>query len=215
MISNQYIKYENYSCNTMTESLYICSISMHLHILHISILKDNSFLKYAKQIFAFLCLFSNDKTSHSLYIKKLMTDSIESSRNRLSSPKICLKLIRAPISFSITSHKGFTYLHSNNKCSILRRHFDSIEWNFLIKSLQFFNFGPSFIKWVETIYNKPVAYIKNNGHISETFQLSRGIRQGCPVSALLFIICTELLADKIRCNKDLLGFKFWLSTKPT
>ena len=100
----------------MAESLSICSISMPLHILYISILKDNSFLKYAKQIFAFLCLFSNDKTSHSLYIKKLMTDNIESSRNRLSNPKICLKLIRAPISFSITSHKGFTYLHSNNKC---------------------------------------------------------------------------------------------------
>ena len=103
----------------MAESLSICSISMHLHILYISILKDNSFLKYAKQIFAFLCLFSNDKTSHSLYIKKLMTDNIESSRNRLSNPKICLKLIRAPINFSITFHKGFTYLHSNNKCSIV------------------------------------------------------------------------------------------------
>ena len=119
VISNQYIKYENYSCNTMAESLSICAILMHLHILYISILKDNSFLKYDKQIFAFLCLFSNDKTSHSLYIKKLMTDNIESSRNRLSNPKICLKLIRAPIIFSITYHKGFTYLHSNNKCSIV------------------------------------------------------------------------------------------------
>ena len=83
-----------------------------------------------------------------------------------------------------------------------KKAFDSVEWNFLIKSLQYFNFGPSFIKWVETIYHKPVAYIKNNGHISEPLELSRSIRQGCPVSALLFIICTELLAVKIRCNKD-------------
>ena len=95
-----------------------------------------------------------------------------------------------------------------------KKEFDSIEWNFLIESLQFFNFGPSFIKWVETIYHKPVAYIKNNGHISETFQLSRGIRQGCPMSVLLFIICTELLADKIRCNKDLLGFNFGYPQNP-
>ena len=58
-------------------------------------------------------------------------------------------------------------------------------------------------------------YIKNNGHISETFELSRGIRQGCPVSALLFIICTELLADKIiGCNKDLLGFNFGYPQNP-
>ena len=32
-----------------------------------------------------------------------------------------------------------------------KKAFDSIAWNFLIKSLQFFSFGPSFIKWVETI----------------------------------------------------------------
>ena len=30
-----------------------------------------------------------------------------------------------------------------------KKAFDSIEWNFLIKSLQFFNFGPSFIKWLK------------------------------------------------------------------
>ena len=118
VISNQYIKYENYSC-TKAESLSIYSILMHLHILYVSILKDNSFLKYNKQLFAFLCLFSNDKTSHSLHIKKLMIDNIESSRNRLSNPKVCLKVIQAPISFPITYHKGFTCLHSNNKCSIV------------------------------------------------------------------------------------------------
>ena len=42
----------------MAESLSICSISMQLHILYISILKDNTFLKYDKQIFAFLCLLT-------------------------------------------------------------------------------------------------------------------------------------------------------------
>ena len=83
----------------MAESLSICSISMHLHILYIYILNDNSFLQYDKQIFLFLSLFSNDKTSYSLYIKKLMTDNTESSLNRLSNPKICLKLIRVPIIF--------------------------------------------------------------------------------------------------------------------
>ena len=66
----------------------------------------------------------------------------------------------------------------------------------------------------ETIYHKPVAYIKNNGHISDPFEFSRGIRRGCPVSALLFIICTELLAVKVRCNKDLLGFNFGYPQNP-
>ena len=54
--------------------------------------------------------------------------------------------------------------------------FDSIEWNFLLRSLQYFNFGPTFIKWVETIYWKSEVCIKKNGHISDTFKISRGIR---------------------------------------
>ena len=33
-----------------------------------------------------------------------------------------------------------------------KKAFDSLEWNFLLRSLQYFNFGPSFIKWIETIY---------------------------------------------------------------
>ena len=30
--------------------------------------------------------------------------------------------------------------------------FDGIEWNFLLRLLLYFNFGPTFIKWVETVY---------------------------------------------------------------
>ena len=61
--------------------------------------------------------------------------------------------------------------------------FDTLQWNFMFKSLQFLNFGPSFIKWVKTLYYKPVACIKNNGYFSDCFDIQWGIRQGCPVSA--------------------------------
>ena len=47
--------------------------------------------------------------------------------------------------------------------------FDSVDWNFLFKTLQYFNFGPSFIKWIKTIYKKPEACIKNNGYMSSFF----------------------------------------------
>ena len=47
--------------------------------------------------------------------------------------------------------------------------------------------------------------IKNNGWISSAIDISRGVRQGCPISALLFIIAVELLADKIRVNNKICG----------
>ena len=40
------------------------------------------------------------------------------------------------------------------------------------------------------------------------FPVQRGIRQGCPVSALLFILCTEIMAIKLRNDNRITGFRF-------
>ena len=80
--------------------------------------------------------------------------------------------------------------------------FNSLEWDFIYKSLELFNFGPSFKKWIETLYNSPVVKINNNGHLPDEFKMTRGIRQGCPVSALIFIFFIEIwllrLGNKIK-----------------
>ena len=51
------------------------------------------------------------------------------------------------------------------------------------------------------------ARVKNNGWLSDTFNLNRGIRQGCPVSALLFIIVVETLALNIKSDNRIEGIK--------
>jgi hypothetical protein len=57
------------------------------------------------------------------------------------------------------------------------------------------------------IYANPIFRVKNNGWTSKTCKMNRGIRQGCPLSALLFIFAAEVLACKIRSDKDINGFK--------
>ena len=47
----------------------------------------------------------------------------------------------------------------------------------------------------------------NNGWISEIFKNSGGIRQGYPLSALLFVLSVEFIALRIRNNKDIKGFQ--------
>ena len=86
--------------------------------------------------------------------------------------------------------------------------FDSIEWAFLLKCLKAFNFGESFISWIKILYTDIKSCVSNNGYHSETFNLSRSVRQGCPISALLFIIVAEILAINIRSNKNIRGLNF-------
>ena len=47
-----------------------------------------------------------------------------------------------------------------------------------------------------------------NGYFSKYFELSRGIRQGCPISALFFILVAEVMAIKIRNDEKVCGIKF-------
>ena len=83
--------------------------------------------------------------------------------------------------------------------------FDSIEWDFLFKVLGKYGFGNNFKEWIQLLYTKPCAYVKNNGFFSEEFFLTRGVRQGCQVSSLLFILCMEVLACHIRQNDGIRG----------
>ena len=49
--------------------------------------------------------------------------------------------------------------------------------------------------------------VTNNGYHSEFFQVSQGIRQGCPLSALLFVLVVEIMAANIRNNHNIKGIK--------
>lgn len=55
------------------------------------------------------------------------------------------------------------------------------------------------------MYTNITSCVTNNGFSSEFFQLSRGVRQGCPMSPYLFILCVELLAIAIRENDHIQG----------
>ena len=85
--------------------------------------------------------------------------------------------------------------------------FDSLEINFTIAALEKFNFGQSFVNWIKTIYNGAQSCVCNNGYLSSYFNISRSVRQGCPLSALVYIIAAELMAINIRNNKKIHGLK--------
>ena len=85
--------------------------------------------------------------------------------------------------------------------------FDSLEWEFITCTLKRFNFGPDIIRWFHTLYNNISSCVVNNGMFSRRFELSRGVRQGCPLSPYLFVLCAEILATAIRNDGNIKGVK--------
>ena len=83
--------------------------------------------------------------------------------------------------------------------------FDSVSWKFIAKTLDYFNFGPSFKKWIKIFQNGSESCILQNGHMSDYFCLQRGCRQGDPISPYIFILCAEILSHMIRKDTNIRG----------
>ena len=66
--------------------------------------------------------------------------------------------------------------------------FDRVDWTFLRSTLYAMGFGQSFLGWVNLFYNNVSSCVNVNGYISNSFKLSRGVRQGCPLSPLLYVL---------------------------
>ena len=85
--------------------------------------------------------------------------------------------------------------------------FDRVDWTYMFGCLEAFGFGPSFIQWIKTFYTDIYSCVKVNGHISAPFSLSRGVRQGCSLSAMLYVLIAETFACLVRQDERIRGIK--------
>ena len=58
-------------------------------------------------------------------------------------------------------------------------------------------FGPVFRGWIAALYKGIRSVVRVNGHLSKPFIISRSVRQGCPLSALLYVLTLEPLLRKL------------------
>ena len=83
--------------------------------------------------------------------------------------------------------------------------YDTISKEYRVWAFKRFNFGENFVKWVEVLMKNTKSCINYMGWLSQSIEVSSGIRQGCPFSPMAFILALELLAIKIRAEPSVKG----------
>jgi len=68
--------------------------------------------------------------------------------------------------------------------------YDPLSWKYLKKVLETFGFRNRWIEWVYNMISTPNFSILINGFPTTTFNATRGIRKGDPLSPFLFIMAT-------------------------
>ena len=81
--------------------------------------------------------------------------------------------------------------------------FDSINQNFLYRCLEKMNFPKLFIDFLKKLNDTAVTKVMINGHLSKSFKLLRGSRQGDPLSLYIFIIVLNALIVYLNCDSRL------------
>jgi hypothetical protein len=76
----------------------------------------------------------------------------------------------------------------------LKQAFDCVNWNFLHLILLQSGFGRATTNWILSCITSATMAVLINGEPTKSFRCERGLRQGCPLSPLLFILILEGLS---------------------
>ena len=80
--------------------------------------------------------------------------------------------------------------------------YDKVQWPFLQQVLRMKGFNQKWCSWIENFVTRGSVGIKVNDDLGHYFQTKKGLRQGDPLSPILFNIVADMLAILISRAKD-------------
>nr|XP_037275849.1 secreted RxLR effector protein 78-like [Rhipicephalus microplus] len=83
--------------------------------------------------------------------------------------------------------------------------FDRVRHTYLFETLREFGLPASFVQVIRLLYSDLRCHVVVNGSTTDTFQYTRGIRQGCPLGPTLFVLAIEPLLTSLASDVHIRG----------
>ena len=104
----------------------------------------------------------------------------------------------------------YTTINKNSMGGLLlfldfEKAFDRVDHNFMLSVLDRMAFPTEFMNWIKLLYTSATSSVRINNITSKGFELHSGVRQGCPISPLLFACVVECMANMIRQDQNVRG----------
>ena len=122
-----------------------------------------------------------------------------------------MNLIEAWINEEADDRKGlFLFLD-------MEKAFDRVSYTYLTEAMSALGFGANFRRAVGLMYDTerpPKRRIYANGYYSDWFEIKSGVAQGCPLSALLFLVVAEGLRISLEMESGFKGIEIGGASYP-
>jgi hypothetical protein len=81
--------------------------------------------------------------------------------------------------------------------------FDKVEHGYMLKIMESKGFPSKWMHWIESIFTSGTSAVLLNGTPGKVFHCRRGVRQGDPLSPLLFVLAADFLQSILNHAKDI------------
>ena len=83
--------------------------------------------------------------------------------------------------------------------------FDRLNHDYVFKTMETLVTTENFLKLTKTLYAENTSQVMINGCLTNKINIQRGVRQGCPLSMILYTIGTTPLLEMIKDEKEITG----------
>jgi hypothetical protein len=107
----------------------------------------------------------------------------------------------------VVLHETIHELRRKKDCGVIlkldfEKAYDKIKWPFVQQTLRMKGFSEKWCAWINSVTTGGHVGIKVNDHIGANFQTYKGLRQGDPLSPILFNIVVDMLAILVNRAKE-------------